>query len=429
MTGPANRIGIIAGSGSLPREVAESVVARGGSVHVVMVDGAADASLAMFPHTVVNWAQPGRATAALRQAGVRDVVMLGGYQRPNLRTARPDLAFFQMLPAVWRLLRAGGDDAVLRGLVALFERRGLNVVGVADVARDLLIEDGPQTQREPSEQDRADAERGFALVAALGRYDIGQATVIANGRVEAIEGAEGTDRMLRRVAEARRVAGSPPRGGVLVKRPKPGQDLRVDLPAIGPSTVENAAAAGLSGVAVMAGHVLCAERARVIAEANARELFVAGFATQPRSEPKSTNADCAVTGLGMVSVDDAAAADIRRGAGILATLSAFGSGSAVIIDRKRVLAVGTDEAPCDVIRRAAGLRSGQKRRGIVAIGRGYDLDESVLRAAEGKFVGVAVVSEAGAPKLPAGIIGLAEKLGIFVASVEIGSKEGEHRRD
>jgi len=286
MTGPANRIGIIAGSGSLPREVAESVVARGGSVHVVMVDGAADASLAMFPHTVVNWAQPGRATAALRQAGVRDVVMLGGYRRPNLRTARPDLAFFQMLPAVWRLLRAGGDDAVLRGLVALFETRGLHVVGVADVARDLLIGDGPQTQREPSPQDRADAERGFALVAALGRYDIGQATVVANGRVEAIEGAEGTDRMLKRVAEARRGLGGSARGGVLVKRPKPGQDLRVDLPAIGPSTVENAASAGLSGVAVMAGHVLCAERARVIAEANARELFVAGSGKQPLSEPK-----------------------------------------------------------------------------------------------------------------------------------------------
>lgn len=430
MTGPANRIGIIAGSGSLPREVAESVVARGGSVHVVMVDGAADASLAMFPHTVVNWAQPGRATAALRQAGVRDVVMLGGYRRPNLRTARPDLAFFQMLPAVWRLLRAGGDDAVLRGLVALFETRGLHVVGVADVARDLLIGDGPQTQREPSPQDRADAERGFALVAALGRYDIGQATVVANGRVEAIEGAEGTDRMLKRVAEARRGLGGSARGGVLVKRPKPGQDLRVDLPAIGPSTVENAASAGLSGVAVMAGHVLCAERARVIAEANARELFVAGFGKQPLSEPKRTNADCAITGFGVVPMDDAAAADVRRGAGILATLSAFETGSAVIIDRRRVIAVGTDEAPCDVIRRAAGLRSGQKRRGIVVVGRGYETDEGVLHAAaEGKFAGVAAVSETGAPKLSAGIAGLAEKLGLFVGSVDIGSKEGEHRRD
>jgi hypothetical protein len=129
-------------------------------------------------------------------------------------------------------------------------------------------------------------------------------------------------------------------------------------------------------------------------------------------------------------MDDAAAADVRRGAGILAILSAFGTGSAVIIDRRRVIAVGTDEAPCNVIRRAAGLRSGQKRRGIVVVGRGYQTDEGVLHAAaEGKFAGVAAVSETGAPKLSAGIAGLAEKLGLFVGSVDIGSKEGEHRRD
>ncbi len=176
MTGPADRIGIIAGSGSLPREVAESVVARGGHVHVVMVSGAADASLAMFPHTVVNWAQPGRATAALKAAGVRDVVMLGGFQRPDFRSARPDVAFFQVLPSVLRFLKAGGDDAVLRGLVALFERRGLNIVGVRDVARDLTVAEGVLTGPPLSSQNSTDAEKGFALIAALGRYDIGQAS-------------------------------------------------------------------------------------------------------------------------------------------------------------------------------------------------------------------------------------------------------------
>jgi DUF1009 family protein len=271
MTGPAKRIGIIAGSGSLPREVAESVIARGGRVHIVMVDGAADASLAMFPHTVVNWAQPGRATAALRGADVRNVIMLGGFQRPAFRTARPDLAFFKVVPSVLRLLKAGGDDAVLRGLVTLFEARGLTVVGVADAAPDLLIGEGVLTRRGMSEEDRADAERGFALVSALGRYDIGQAAVVTNGKIEAIEGAEGTDRMLKRVAAARSDSGQG-RGGVLVKRPKPGQDLRVDLPAIGPPTIENVSAASLSGVAVMAGHVLAAERARAIALADERNV-------------------------------------------------------------------------------------------------------------------------------------------------------------
>ena len=427
MTGPANRIGIIAGSGSLPREVAESIVARGGSVHVVMVDGAAEAALAMFPHTVVNWAQPGRTTAALKQAGVRDVVMLGGFQRPSFRSARPDFGFFQMLPRVVRLLRAGGDDAVLRGLVALFERRGLKVVGVGDVAPDLLAETGVLTARAPSSQDDADAATGLALVAALGCYDIGQAVVVANGRVEAIEGAEGTDRMLKRVADVRGSAEVKVRGGVVVKRPKPGQDLRVDLPAIGPKTMDSAAAAGLSGVAVMAGHVLCAERPRMIAAADAHRVFVAGVAS-PRAEAHSMSPDAKVVGLGAVSVDDGTVRDIRRGAGILSALTEFDTGSAVVIDRRRVIAVGTDEAPNEVVCRAAGLRGGKRRRGVVVVGPTH-FDAHVVRAAaDGLFAGVAVVRQAGAADLSRDLVGLADQLGIFVAAVETGARAGEHGR-
>jgi DUF1009 family protein len=428
MTGPANRIGIIAGSGSLPREVAESIVARGGSVHVVMVDGAAEAALAMFPHTVVNWAQPGRTTAALKQAGVRDVVMLGGFQRPSFRSARPDFGFFQMLPRVVRLLRAGGDDAVLRGLVALFERRGLKVVGVGDVAPDLLAEDGVLTARAPSSQDDADAATGLALVAALGRYDIGQAVVVANGRVEAIEGAEGTDRMLKRVAEVRRSAAGETHGGVLVKRPKPGQDLRVDLPAIGPNTMDSAAAAGLSGVAVMAGHVLCAERPRMIAAANARGVFVAGVSPQLRAEESDKEPDAKVAALGAISVDDVAVSDIRRSAAILAVLTEFDTGSAVVIDRRRVIAVGADEAPNEVICRAAGLRGRKRRRGVVVVGPTH-FDGSVMRAAaDGMFAGVAVIRQAGAPDLSKDLVSLADQLGVFIAAVETGSDAGEHSR-
>jgi len=425
MTGPANRIGIIAGSGSLPREVAESIVGRGGCVHVVMVDGAAEAALAMFPHTVVNWAQPGRTTAALKRAGVREVVMLGGFQRPRFRSARPDFGFFQMLPRVVRLLRAGGDDAVLRGLVALFERRGLNVVGVSDVAPDLLAEDGVLTARAPSSQDDADAATGLALVAALGRYDIGQAVVVANGRVEAIEGAEGTDRMLKRVAEDRGRTAGERRGGVLVKRPKPGQDLRVDLPAIGPHTMDSAAAAGLSGVAVMVGHVLCAERSRMIAAANARGVFVAGVASQLRADARGEGTNAKAVALGSVSLDDVAVSDIRRAAGILSALSGFDTGSAVVADRRRVIAVGTDEAPGEVICRAAGLRGGKRRRGVVVVGSSHDFDARVVRAAaDGKFAGVAAVRAAGAMPLSDDLIDLADQLGVFIAVVETGLSTG-----
>jgi DUF1009 family protein len=416
MTGPADRIGIIAGSGSLPREVAESVVARGGHVHVVMVSGAADASLAMFPHTVVNWAQPGRATAALKAAGVRDVVMLGGFQRPDFRSARPDIAFFQVLPSVLRFLKAGGDDAVLRGLVALFERRGLNIVGVRDVARDLTVAEGVLTGPPLSSQNSADAEKGFALIAALGRYDIGQAAVIANGRVEAIEGAEGTDRMLKRVAEARRTAGASEQGGVLVKRPKPGQDLRVDLPAIGPNTIENIAAAGLAGVAVMAGHVLAAERERMIALAGTRGVFVAGISQAPEHAASSDEPDTKPLGwLGSVAIDARATPDIRRGAGILAACSKFATGTAALIDRGRVIAVGTSESPIEVIERVASFRKGDRRRGVIVVAPSQKLDEALLRAAaKYKFAGVAKMGETMSSAIDGSIVRLADDLGLFI---------------
>lgn len=416
MTGPAKRIGIIAGSGSLPHEVAESVVARGGSVHIIMVNGAADASLTMFPHTVVNWAQPGRATAALRDAGVRDVVMLGGFQRPDFRTARPDFAFFQVVPAVVRLLKAGGDDAVLRGLVTLFEARGLKVVGVADAAPDLLIEEGVLTKCDLSEQDRADAERGFALVSALGRYDIGQAAVVTNGRIEAIEGAEGTDRMLKRVADMRRRSEQTMRAGVLVKRPKPGQDLRVDLPAIGPNTIENASAAGLSGVAVMAGHVLAAERSRTIALADERNVFVAGLPGGSHQARPSVASDT-VVGLSSPQIGKGMAADIARVVGILAVLSKFNTGSAVVIDRGRVIAVGTLETPVEVLARANELRRRKRQSGVVAVPSLHAPDEAFLRAArERNLEGVAVIGRSGDVNMPESVLRVADKLGLFVAT-------------
>lgn len=416
MTGPGKRIGIIAGSGSLPREVAESVVARGGHVYVVMVSGAADASLAMFPHTVVNWAQPGRATAALKAAGVRDVVMLGGFQRPDFRSARPDIAFFLVLPSVLRFLKAGGDDAVLRGLVALFERRGLNIVGVRDVARDLTVGEGVLTGPPLSSQNSADAEKGFALIAALGRYDIGQAAVIANGRVEAIEGAEGTDRMLKRVAEARRAAGNSKQGGVLVKRPKPGQDLRVDLPAIGPNTIENIAAAGLAGVAVMAGHVLAAERERMIALAGTRGVFVAGISQAPEHAASSDEPDTRALGwLGSVAIDARAMPDIRRGAGILAACSKFETGTAALIDRGRVIAVGTSESPVEVVERVAAFRKGDRRRDVIVVAPSQKLDEALLRtAAKYKFAGVAKLGETMSTAIDGATVRLADSLGLFI---------------
>ena len=133
--------------------------------------------------------------------------------------------------------------------------------------------------RQPSEIDRLDIQRGLALLHATGPFDVGQAAVVSDNRVLAIEAAEGTDQMLERLAELRgkRPASGPGKArGVLVKAPKPAQDRRIDLPSIGPRTVEGVARAGLAGIAVVAGSTIVAEPDRIAAVADNADVFVVG---------------------------------------------------------------------------------------------------------------------------------------------------------
>ncbi|SFV33545.1 lipid-A-disaccharide synthase [Hyphomicrobium facile] len=423
MVDPMNRIGIIAGAGSLPLEVAQSVTRRGGEVHIVMVEGAADPALSAFPHTVVNWAQPGRAMAAFRRAGISDALLLGGYRRPSFLTARPDLAFLRLAPAVVKLLKAGGDDAVLRGVLAQFEALGLRIVGVDEVAPELLVGDGNLTKTSASAENAADIARGFDLVAALGRYDIGQAVVVSRGRIEAIEGAEGTDRMLKRVAEARHARGDRERYGVLVKRPKPGQDLRVDLPAIGPNTVAQADAAGLCGIAVMADHVLTANRSEMIALADERGLFVQGIRAEETKPGTREAQKLGVRAAGEHPINPSAEADIARASGVLSALTSFGGSSAVVIDGGRILAVGASEEPTTVVERVRTLRgTNTRRRGVLVVGPEHQLDEALIGAAQrAHLIGLAITANGSGLGKSSPVIQLANRSAMFVATSNLGS--------
>lgn len=396
--GPSKTIGIIAGGGSLPLEVARSITARGDGVHLILVDDLADGALKSFPHTNVNWAELGRGIRALQGANVRDVMFLGKYARPSLLSARPDLQFIRALPSVLRILRAGGDDAVLRGLLALFERHGFRIVGAADVAPELLVGEGVLTQAEPTVADNSDIAKGFALVAALGRHDIGQGVVVSGGVIEAIEGAEGTDRMLERVGDNRKASGlfvATARRGVLVKRPKPGQDMRVDVPAIGPATVSNAGEARLAGVAVQSSQVLAASRSDLIAIADAGGLFVAGVRdTQGGAIPAAKIGVADVIALtAKTALSGALKADIARGAAILSDLSSFGVDSAVVIRSKRVLAIGAGEAATAVVARAADLISPKRKlQGVAIVKSGDMIDEALLKGVSAaRLAGVAVI--------------------------------------
>src|SRR3954454_10390996 len=284
MLQPANAdccgpLAIIAGGGSVPIAIAEAVTQRGRRVVMFPVRGWADpTAVEKFAHYWLPLAQAGVFRRHARAAGCRDVVLVGTALRPPLRSLRIDWLTLRLLPRVLHAYR-GGDDHLLSGIARVFEDYGFRIVAPHEVAPEILMPTGPVGSLSPSERDRADIALALALLEATGPFDMGQAAVVAANHVLAVEAAEGTDAMLKRIAELRargRIA-APAGTGVLVKAPKPLQDRRFDLPAIGPRTVEEAAQAGLAGIAVIAGDTIVAELAAVAMAADRAKIFVVGI--------------------------------------------------------------------------------------------------------------------------------------------------------
>lgn len=274
-------LGIIAGAGSFPLALARAATAQGRPVYGLLLKGIAGPDLEAYPHVWVGIGRFGSILKAARKAGCRDLVLIGSLVRPNLWTTVPDIGALKVLPDVVKLYR-GGDDHLLRGIAGLFEREGFRLLAAQDVAPELLMPAGVLGRHAPTEADRVDIDVALAAMAALGPYDVGQGVVIGGRRIVAVEGAEGTDGMLER-CRTMRDGGPlkwPPGTGLLVKAPKPGQDRRIDMPAIGPETVERAAAAGLRGVAVPAGSALVVDMEDVVRRADALGLFVVGLETE-----------------------------------------------------------------------------------------------------------------------------------------------------
>ena len=272
-------VGVIAGGGTMPFAVAESLAARGIAPVLFPLRGACDpVRVEKFRHHWISVGQLGRATRLFREEGCRDLIFIGSLVRPSLKEISFDFMTLRLLGSVIRAFR-GGDDHLLSGVGRILEQDGFRMVGIKDVAPELLMPEGCITKAWPAGNAVADIERGRAVLAALGPFDIGQAAVVIDGHVVAVEDIEGTDALLQRVArlrgEGRLRAAS--RRGVLVKAPKSGQDLRFDLPTIGPRTVEATASAGLAGIAVIAGNTIAAEPQAMIALADAKNLFVVGL--------------------------------------------------------------------------------------------------------------------------------------------------------
>lgn len=268
-------LGVIAGRGALPRLLAEAARRQGGDAYIVALCGAAEPWVEDWPHVWCGFGQVGRIFSSLRAAGCRRVAFAGGVSRPALVTWRFDL---QALGVAWRMARLlrAGDDGLLRGVGAIFEERGFELIAAHSILGDLLAPAGALGRVAPSARDLEDLARAQEIVAALGRVDVGQGAVVAHGRCLGLESVQGTDAMLGFIAGDPGRGGAPKRAGVLYKAPKPGQDLRFDLPAIGPITMEKAAAAGLNGVAMRAGQVFLLDPAATIAAADRLGLFLYG---------------------------------------------------------------------------------------------------------------------------------------------------------
>ena len=246
------RLAILSGGGGLPVMIA---AAHPQAIRVVFqgVDHAMQPPLAEH-----RFEKMGALFDDLRAQGVTEVVLAGAMARPPLDPSQFDQTMMQLAPRLMAALQ-GGDDAILRLIIAIFEEQGFKVLGAHEVLPGLTVEEGLFAGPEPSKAQLEDAGRAMDILLALSPLDVGQGAVVAGGLCLGIETLQGTDALLRFVGETpdhlRRG-----KGGVLVKAPKRGQDLRVDMPAVGPDTVRNAAKAGLDGIVVSAGKVVLIDR-------------------------------------------------------------------------------------------------------------------------------------------------------------------------
>jgi UDP-2,3-diacylglucosamine hydrolase len=260
---------IIAGQGGLPAALAGVMNAP----FVAALEGFAPEGL--VPDLAFRIERLVPFLRGLQDRGITEVIFAGAVTRPRLDPAMFDPETAQLVPALMAALQ-DGDDATLRAVLAIFEEFDFRIVGVPDVAPGLIPQAGFLTARVAAAVDDRDVARACGIVAALGRVDVGQGAVVQQGLCLAVEALPGTDTMLAQIAALPDgLRPDPARGrGVFYKAPKPGQDMRVDLPTLGPATVAAAAHAGLGGVVWQAGGVICLDQPAMIAAADQAGLFL-----------------------------------------------------------------------------------------------------------------------------------------------------------
>ena len=271
-------LGILAGNGSLPLYIAERTIKSGRDVFILGINATADPKIENYPHTWLKWGEVDKLFKTLKKQNVEQLLFIGGVSRPDFKDIHFDFGMIRNLPFVFSLTM-GGDDSVLTNIVGFVESKGVSIVGAHEIAPELTADRGVLTKKSPSKVDRKDIEKGIKTVLSLGEMDIGQGAVVAREYVLCVEAAEGTDNMLDRAKGLRQWGKGwlNKKNGVLVKLPKPNQELRIDMPTIGPKTIELVADAGLNGIAVVENKVLISEKQKTIELANKLGVFIIGL--------------------------------------------------------------------------------------------------------------------------------------------------------
>ncbi len=271
----AGGLAILAGTGDLPRLLAEKCRSTGQGYLVVQFPGVPLDWTDGHPVEAAEFEKFGHIFKTLRAHGCTRVAFAGAMSRPKLNPTRFDRKFLSVAPTLLSALK-GGDDATLRAISKIMEDEGFEVIAPHSELDTLLVEAGVLTKMRPSDEDKSDAARAQIIVDAMGAVDVGQGAVVAQGICLAVESIQGTDRMLQFVAETAAGFRLDPKGskGVLYKGVKPDQDRRMDVPTVGPETVDMAAKAGLAGIVMEAGEIQVLDLPKTIARADAQGLFL-----------------------------------------------------------------------------------------------------------------------------------------------------------
>ena len=266
------KLAIIAGNGNIPFYLLDECEKKGRDYCLIIIEGhgkeLADKYKVDF---TVSLSKMGKAIKFVKGLEIKDILMVGGIDRPSLKNIIPDLWTAKFLAKIGSNI--SGDNSILSNLTKSLEKEGFNIIAPENIIPSLLCPTGLLGKHKPNKDNKRDILDGFKIAKILGLNDIGQSLVIENGLILAVEAAEGTDSMISRTASIKKEE----KGGVFIKIIKPQQDKRIDRPVIGINTLKAVKDAGLDGVAIESKEILIINFNEVISYANNEGLFIEGI--------------------------------------------------------------------------------------------------------------------------------------------------------